>query len=111
MAAVAEWPQPRPTAATEGHRLAIDVDLGPILIHETEGPADDERAVAIGRDHGRMLAGHLRVDSVELHPLGLPCDLGVGNETGETRRLCGQRGQSSNVRHVRTCVSPWLRLG
>jgi hypothetical protein len=53
MGAVAERPDPRPSAAAKSDRRALHIDLPAVLIDEPERTANDERAVTVrGDDHG-----------------------------------------------------------
>lgn len=58
VSAVAERLDGRPAAAAQRHRLSPAVDLGPVLIDQLEGSADEQRSVAVGRDSGGLALGH-----------------------------------------------------
>ena len=51
--AVAERPGPRAPAAAEGHRLALEDDLGAVHVLQAHGAADDEGPVPVGGDRHR----------------------------------------------------------
>jgi hypothetical protein len=56
--AVAERPQARFAAAAQGDRLAPRVDRVAVLVEQPERAADEQRAVAVGRDGDLVRGGH-----------------------------------------------------